>query len=77
MSPRHKQSDASTIKSQVIRLRVTASEAQKFKDRAAEAGCKSISEYIRLRIISEEISVSVDNISVDTAEVETKIAKMK
>jgi len=76
MSPRHKQSDASTIKSQVIRLRVTASEAQKFKDRAAEARCKS-SEYIRLRIISEEISVSVDNISVDTAEVETKTAKMK
>lgn len=62
MSPRHKRSDASTIKSQVICLRVTASEAQKFKDRAAEAGCKSI---------------SVDNISVDTAEVETKIAKMK
>lgn len=51
--------------------------AQKFKDRAAEAGCKSISEYIRLRCISEEISVSVDINSVDSAEVETKIAKMK
>jgi hypothetical protein len=56
---------------------VTASEAQKFKDRAAEAGCKSISEYIRLRYISEEISVSVDINGVDSAEVETKIAKMK
>lgn len=56
---------------------MTASEAQKFKDRAAEAGYKSISEYIRLRYISEEISVSVDINGVDSAEVETKIAKMK
>lgn len=52
--PRHKQSDPSTIKNQVIRLRVTESEAQLFKVYAAEAGCKSISEYIRSRCIGED-----------------------
>ena len=54
MSPRHKQSDPSTIKNQVIRLRVTEAEAQLFKVYAAEAGCKSISEYIRSRCIGED-----------------------
>lgn len=53
MSPRHKQSDPSTIKSQVIRLRVTEAEAEKFKSNAA-AGCKSISEYIRVMCIGED-----------------------
>ena len=53
MSPRHKQSDQSTIKSQVIRLRVTEAEAERFKGNAINAGCKSISEYIRMRCISE------------------------
>ena len=42
--PRHKQSDPTSIKSQVIRLRVTEAEAKKFKKKAAEAGCKSISD---------------------------------
>lgn len=54
MSPRHKQSDQSTIKSQVIRLRVTEAEAERFKSNAISAGCKSISEYIRMRCISED-----------------------
>lgn len=54
MSPRQKQSDPSTIKSSVIRLRVTEAEADLFRTKAAEAGCKSISEYIRSRCISEE-----------------------
>ena len=58
--PRHKQSDPSTIKNQVIRLRVTETEAQLFKAYAAAAGCKSISEYIRSRCIGED---SVDTIT--------------
>ena len=63
MSPRHKQSDQTTIKNQVIRLRVTEAEAQLFKSNAAAAGCKSISEYIRSRCIDED---SVDTVT-DTA----------
>lgn len=51
--PRHKQTDQSTIKSQVIRLRVTEAEAEQFKIKTAEAGCKSISGYIRSRCITE------------------------
>lgn len=58
VSPRHKQSDPSIIKSSVIRLRVT--EAEKFKKKAAEAGCRSISEYIRMRCISEDSGVDTE-----------------
>lgn len=59
--PRHKQSDPNTIKSSVIRLRVTEAEALLFKTNAAEAGCKSISEYIRSRCIGEDtVHTSVD-----------------
>ena len=57
--PRHKQSDPTSIKTQVIRLRVTEAEAQLFKAYATAAGCKSISVYIRSRCIDEE-DVSVD-----------------
>ena len=58
--PGHKQSDRSAVKNQVIRLRVTETEAQLFKANAAAAGCKSISEYIRSKCISED---SVDAIA--------------
>ena len=59
--PRHKQSDPNTIKSSVIRLRVTEAEALLFKTNVAEAGCKSISEYIRSRCIGEDtVHTSVD-----------------
>ena len=58
--PRHKKPDSSTIKSQVIRLRVTEAEVERFKRKAAEAGCRSISEYIRSRCIEEDSSC-VDN----------------
>ena len=59
--PRHKQSDPTSIKTQVIRLRVTETEALLFKTNAAEAGCKSISEYIRSRFIGEDtVHTSVD-----------------
>lgn len=53
MSPRHKQSDPSTVKNHVIRLRVTEAEVERFKRKAREAGCKSISEYIRSRCIDD------------------------
>ena len=62
--PRQKQSDPSTIKNQVIRLRVTEAEAEMFKTRAAEAGCKSISEYIRSRCIGEDsVDTTADNVA--------------
>ena len=62
MSPRHKQTDPSTIKSSVIRLRVTEAEADLFRTKAAEAGCKSISEYIRSRCIVEDtVDTTADN----------------
>lgn len=57
--PRHKQNDQSTIKNQVIRLRVTEAEAQLFKANATAAGCKSISEYIRSRCISKDSGVDI------------------
>ncbi len=48
---RTKAPDPSTVRSTVIRLRVTEVEAELFKRKAREAGCKSVSEYIRLRCI--------------------------
>lgn len=64
MSPRHKQSDPTSIKTQVIRLRVTEAEAQLFKTNAVEIGYKSISEYIRSRCIGE----NTVNASADTSQ---------
>ncbi len=58
--PRHKQSDPTSIKTQVIRLRVTEAEAEQFKIKAKESGCKSISEYIRSRCISDDSSMDND-----------------
>ena len=58
--PRHKQSDPTSIKTQVIRLRVTEAEAEQFKMKAKESGCKSISEYIRSRCIPDDGSVDND-----------------
>ena len=59
--PRHKQSDPTSIKTQVIRLRVTVAEAEKFRSKAAESGCKTVSEYIRSRCIGEDtVHTSVD-----------------
>lgn len=48
---RTKSHDPSTVKSTVIRLRVTQAEAELFKMKAKEAGCRTISEYIRIRCI--------------------------
>ena len=55
--PRHKQSDSTSIKTQVIRLRVTEAEAEKFRSKAAESGCKTVSEYIRTRCITDDSSM--------------------
>ena len=48
---RTKTPDPSTVRSTVIRLRVTEAEVELFKRKAREAGCKSVSEYIRLKCI--------------------------
>lgn len=48
---RTKAQDPSKVKSTVIRLRVTEAEAELFKTKAKEVGCKTISEYIRMRCI--------------------------
>lgn len=48
---RTKAPDPSTVRSTVIRLWVTEAEVELFKRKAREAGCKSVSEYIRLRCI--------------------------
>jgi len=64
--PRHKQSDPTFIKTQVIRLRVTEAEAEKFKKKVAEAGCKSISEYIRFKCIGEDTVDTTADTSQDT-----------
>ena len=51
--PRLKSKDSSEVKNQVIRLRVTETEAEQFKANAEAAGCKSISDYIRSRCIED------------------------
>ena len=57
--PRHKKSDPSTVKNHVIRLRVTEAEVEMFKKKAAEAGCRSISEYIRSGCIDDSVEATV------------------
>ena len=64
--PRHKQSDPTSIKTQVIRLRVTGAEAEKFRSKAAESGCKTVSEYIRSRCIGEDTVDTTADKSQDT-----------
>lgn len=41
-------------KNLVIRLRVTESEAQMFKSKAEQYGCKTISGFIRLRCLIQD-----------------------
>lgn len=61
--PRHKQSDPTSIKTQVIRLRVIEAEAEKFRSKAAESGFKTVSEYIRSRCIADDSSVDNDGVN--------------
>jgi len=60
-SMRTKAPDPSTVRSTVIRLRVTEAEVELFKRKAREAGCKSVSEYIRLRCIDGVGTSMADN----------------
>lgn len=57
---RVKSKDQSEVKSSVIRLRLTQAEAEMFKTKAKEAGCKSISEYIRVRCIDESVKTDTE-----------------
>lgn len=50
---RIKSSDPSDNKTTVIRLRVTEAESALFKTKAKEAGCRSVSEYIRICCIED------------------------
>ena len=52
--PKLKRQDPDLVKRQVIRLRVTEAEAELFGSKAKEAGCKSLSEFIRTRCIEDE-----------------------
>ena len=74
---RHKQSDPASIKSQVIRLRVTEAEAEMFKSIAINAGCKSISEYIRSRCIGEDDEHDKHDSGVDSKSTSDKSAAVK
>ena len=62
---RTKKENPSEVRTSVIRLRVTEDEVKKFKEKAAEAGCRSISQYIRLRCLDDNI---FDNAPKKTAE---------
>lgn len=45
------------IKDQIIRVRVTKEEHDKFMERAAENGFRSVSDYIRILIADDNTSV--------------------
>lgn len=49
-----KRADRSKIKDSYIRLRVTKEEVKKFKAKAKQYNCDSISEYIRIRCLNED-----------------------
>ena len=52
---RTKKENPNEVRTSVIRLRVTKDEVKRFKEKAAEAGCRTISQYIRLRCLDDEI----------------------
>ena len=62
---RTKKENPSEVRTSVIRLRVTEDEVKKFKEKAAEAGCRTISQYIRLRCLDDN---SFDNEQKKSAE---------
>lgn len=55
---RTKKENQSEVRRSVIRLRVTEDEVKKFKEKAAEAGCRTISQYIRMKCLSEDKAVN-------------------
>ncbi len=50
---RTKKENPNEVRTSVIRLRVTEDEVKRFKEKAAELGCKTISQYIRLRCLDD------------------------
>ncbi len=62
---RTKKENSSEVRTFVIRLRVNEEEEKKFKEKAAEAGCRTISQYIRLRCLDDN---PFDNTHKKTAE---------
>ncbi len=57
---RTKSSDPTKVKNQVICLRVNDAEAEIFKKKVAEAGCRTISEYIRKMCITQRKDTKKD-----------------
>ena len=55
---RTKKENQSEVRRSVIRLRVTEDEVKKFKEKAAEAGCRTISQYIRMKCLDEDKAVN-------------------
>jgi len=55
---RTKKENPSEVRTSVIRLRVTEDEVKQFKERATEAGCRTISQYIRMKCLDYD---SVNN----------------
>ncbi len=51
---RTKKENTSEVRTSVIRLRVTEDEVKRFKEKAAEAGCRTISQYIRLKCLDDD-----------------------
>lgn len=51
---RTKKDNPNEVRTSVIRLRVNEEEEKKFKEKAAVAGCKTISQYIRLRCLDDD-----------------------
>lgn len=50
---RPKKENRYEVRTSVIRLRVNAQEEMIFKEKAAKAECKTISQYIRLKCLKE------------------------
>ena len=57
--PKLNRQDPDLAKRQVIRLRVSDAEAELFRTKAKEAGCKSVSEFIRTRCIENNSADTV------------------
>lgn len=48
-----KRADRSKVKDTIIRLRVTKAEAEKFHKKAKQYNCDTLSEYIRIKCLSQ------------------------
>lgn len=50
---RTKKENRYEVRTSIIRLRVNAQEEMILKDRAAKTGCKTVSQYIRLKCLND------------------------